>query len=589
MCGLLLAGFAACSDDDPEPTPPPPPGTQLAKPVLSSKNVDANSFVVAWDAVNGATSYAYTVNDEAQQTTSSTQISRTGLTPETAYTVKVKAVAEGYTDSEWATITVTTLAGDTPEPSNDAFTFDIPADQITAFSAFVKITPKDKDAYYYAGVMPKAEFEQYGSVQAIADELIEYLGEVYPGMLYLFLQTDEAEMDAETGPETDYVAYAFNWDLDGNITDNMVTAEFTTPAGVKSSSKITVEPENVTDTTMDIRFTPDAAFESYYIIFAETSAVDQYAAQNGENALVILPRSEGEEASGSGIIPLTGLAPKTSYTVLVFALDAQGGYFYERKDVQTLAEVVPDKVESELFTTLLGSWNGTQRIMDYDDETQKEFENTINFTVNIVSSVKDYDRDYRKFNQLVGQIDKYGGIPYYGIAALLEHQFPKAQAEAKFGPKILLTISKGDVISIDGQMRKLVYGWSQAGDTYFVSGNLTSQKMDTQTDLVVELSEDKNTLTIKSPESLGAGYYPSLVTPQGQPLVAGLSNIVLTRNGNAPAQAKRTAISKAERAQVNTALLQPIRPASIEGRMQRTSFSDKMFEKWTRKQAVSLK
>lgn len=589
MCGLLLAGFAACSDDDPEPTPPPTPGTQLGKPVLSSKNVDANSFVVAWDAVNGATSYAYTVNDEAQQTTSSTQISRTGLTPETTYTVKVKAVAEGYTDSEWATISVTTLAGDTPGPTDDAFTFEIPADQITAFSAIVKITPKDTEAFYYAGVMPKTEFEQYGSVQAIADELIEYLGEVYPGMLYLFLQSDVAELEAATGPETDYVAYAFNWDADGTITDNMVTAEFSTPAGVKSSSKIVVEPENVTETTMDIRFTPDPAFEGYYIIFVETAAVDNYAAQYGEDALITLPRSQGDEVSGSGIYPLTGLTPETSYTVLVFALDSKGGYFNARKDVKTLAEVVPKRVESELFTTLLGKWNGTQRFMDYDEKTQQNFENTTQFTVNIVSSIEDYDRDYRKFNQLVAKLDMYGGIPYYGIAALLEHQFPKAQAEAKFGPKILLTISEGDVISVDGQMRKLVYGWSQAGDSYLVSGNLSSQKMDTQNDLVVELSEDQNTLTIMSPEALGAGFYPSLVTPQGQPLVAGLSNIVLTRSGNAPAQAKRSAISKAERAQVNTARLQLIRPASIEGRMQRTSFSDKMFEKWTRKQAVSLK
>lgn len=112
-CAALLVGFAACSDDDPTPTPGPNPDPnpeQLAKPALTIASKDATSFTVSWTAVEHATSYAYTVDNGAEQTTGSTQIARTDLTPETTYTVKVKAVAAGYTDSEWATVSVTTDA-----------------------------------------------------------------------------------------------------------------------------------------------------------------------------------------------------------------------------------------------------------------------------------------------------------------------------------------------------------------------------------------------------------------------------------------------------------------------------------------------
>lgn len=113
-CAALMFTFAACSDsnDTPDPDPTPQP-TQLAKPDLAIGTKDATSFIVNWKAVPNATGYIYTVDSEAEQPTTALQVVRQGLTPETAYTVKVKATASGYTDSEWATLTVTTDAQST--------------------------------------------------------------------------------------------------------------------------------------------------------------------------------------------------------------------------------------------------------------------------------------------------------------------------------------------------------------------------------------------------------------------------------------------------------------------------------------------
>lgn len=113
-CASLLIGFAACSDDDKDDSTPPQPST-LDKPVLNVASKDASSFIVNWTAVANATGYVYTVDNEAEQKTTATQIVRQGLTAETAYTVKVKATATGYTDSDWATITVTTDGQSTAE------------------------------------------------------------------------------------------------------------------------------------------------------------------------------------------------------------------------------------------------------------------------------------------------------------------------------------------------------------------------------------------------------------------------------------------------------------------------------------------
>lgn len=81
---------------------------QLAAPVINAEaGVTYNSVTFTWDAVTNAEGYAYSINGGAEQTTTSTSVTISDLTPETAYTyaLTVRALGDGalYSDSESAT------------------------------------------------------------------------------------------------------------------------------------------------------------------------------------------------------------------------------------------------------------------------------------------------------------------------------------------------------------------------------------------------------------------------------------------------------------------------------------------------------
>lgn len=85
----------------------------LATPQLTIADQTETSFIISWAAIEGAVSYAYTLNDGSETTTEELSVEFTELTAGD-YTVRVKAVADGveYLDSEWAEITVSIITVD---------------------------------------------------------------------------------------------------------------------------------------------------------------------------------------------------------------------------------------------------------------------------------------------------------------------------------------------------------------------------------------------------------------------------------------------------------------------------------------------
>lgn len=103
---LITPPLVSCSDDDDPVTDP----IKLDTPALEKNDVERTSFVVTWPAVKHAEGYAYTLDGGTEKTTTQTEIRFDQVTADTDYTVKVKAVSTDrhYTDSDWATIVVTT-------------------------------------------------------------------------------------------------------------------------------------------------------------------------------------------------------------------------------------------------------------------------------------------------------------------------------------------------------------------------------------------------------------------------------------------------------------------------------------------------
>ena len=108
MCAAVLAAAVSCNTDE--------KGVVLDTPVLSIADTTSTSFTVAWEAVENADMYTYEFREE-QASTESLSVTFDGLTPDSMYAVRVKAVSTSASvESEWAEISVTLLSQEAETP-----------------------------------------------------------------------------------------------------------------------------------------------------------------------------------------------------------------------------------------------------------------------------------------------------------------------------------------------------------------------------------------------------------------------------------------------------------------------------------------
>lgn len=98
-CALAAGIFAVSCEKETEPA-------ALAAPRPVIAEYGPGSFTVQWEPVENATEYVYVKDSDAEISTQDWTVTFENL-PSGTYTVKVKAVAEGYLDSEWGTVTAT--------------------------------------------------------------------------------------------------------------------------------------------------------------------------------------------------------------------------------------------------------------------------------------------------------------------------------------------------------------------------------------------------------------------------------------------------------------------------------------------------
>lgn len=433
----------------------------------------------------------------------------------------------------------TTETPDKPQPTPPTPTeneIDIVVDEarLTAYQVIYSIYPEDKDAYFYCDVMSKARFESadLNDVRAEFDEALRNYAqmtestyaEVCEQMLF---KGDQENFLSNAGyrENTDFVIYAFYWDEEELEMEDVFVTEFRTPAHVDSKESVAISFSGVDTYEMTVSCTPTDDVECYYYYFAETTKVEAMLAQLEDESAYISYQAMnvGIKYTGEQTLSQKGLQPETSYTALVMLIDKQGNRAQLSATETTTAVEQNERVESELFESLLGEWSGVQTITDgYAEPTQSEF------TVRIVASVEDYDYDYRANNQLVALVDGWCNIAHYSIADLIEYEIE--DPELKWGPKWVFDIAEGDVITMDGYAHHSVVGWMFFGDCFMLSADPTTLGVTVDNDFSVTLSEDGNTLTISSPV---ANCYPSLVYNfDGVGWMAyycGASDIVITR------------------------------------------------------------
>ena len=423
----------------------------------------------------------------------------------------------------------------TPEPpvSENEILIEVDQERLTAYQVIYSIYPKDQERYFYCDVMSKARWESANieEVKAEFDAALRNYAqmtessyeEVCEQMLFKGNQENFLS-NAGYRENTDFVIFAFYWD-ENEFVEEVFFTEFRTPAHVDSTESVAIAFDGVDPYEMTVTCTPSEGVQEYYYYFAETAKVEAMLAQlEDKNAYMSYQAMNvSMKYSGEQTLAQKGLKPETSYTALVMLIDKQGNRAQVSAEQTTEAVQQNARVESELFESLLGEWTGVQTITDgYAEPVASEF------TVNIVAEVEDYDYDYRANNQLVALVDGWCNVAYYSVTDLVEYEIE--DPELKWGPKWVLDIAEGDVITMDGYARHSVVGWMFFGDCFMLSADYVSQSVTVDTTMSVTLSEDGNTLTIASPV---ANCYPSLVYNfEGFGWMAyyyGASDIVLTR------------------------------------------------------------
>ena len=427
---------------------------------------------------------------------------------------------------------------DTTEVSNPDdlevnFCINVQDDKLAAYTVTFDIKPSDKTRRYYYDVISKERFAEVDintlkkEVEEGAEKLSELTGTPYNEVIASMLTIgDKLNVLSNAGyrPECDFYIYAFYWDSSSN--EEICICEFSTPA-VQISNEHVELAATVETYSMVVDVVPSSGITEYWYYFAEHSKAEAMLADlEDENAyLSYHAMNVGMRKTEAESIEHKGLKPATEYMVLVMAIDEQLNRFVVSEVFVTQEEQVQERVESELFELLLGEWEGMQTITDLYEAPV-----TNKFTVNILSSVEDYDYDYRSMNQLVATVDGWCNIPYYSVNALIDEGIE--DAENKWGPKWVFNVAEGDIVTMDGKACNSIVGWLFFGDCFMLNAKSDGTMIYTDTNFEVVVSDDYNTITIQSPASM-EGVYPGLCYNfEGFGWMGyyyGCSNIVLTR------------------------------------------------------------
>lgn len=292
LLALMATALTSCSDDEVVKTP-------LNAPTLAEGIKTVSSLAFNWNAVDGATQYAYELrNPEGSlvlgNMTSATSMIATGLKDNTTYTLTVwayAAVTGTKTTSPVATITATTnqivpLGNPVPEaaPGNGGITISWPEVEHAAYYAYS----------YMVGDETVEGTTETNSVTLKGMPVGEYT-------IYITaISTDEAYSNSETIALTFQRAKAELWRMTGNYNSEALGQDFECDIVAYDDGSYTIEKLYGSDDKLD--FSVDGNSE---LVIQNAYSVDApyYYVQAGDYTLCLYIASgysawEGNRAAG---------------------------------------------------------------------------------------------------------------------------------------------------------------------------------------------------------------------------------------------------------------------------------------------------
>ena len=235
------------------------------------------------------------------------------------------------------------------------------------------------------------------------------------------------------------------------------------------------------------------------------------------------------------------LFPEVEYVALISVKNAEKLETLKVTSATTPAKPVPARVESDLFTSLLGEWEVSYSLVQFNSKEVSIY----NAKVTIAQGADDASADYyRSHNRLVIQgwpfnveaDGTHNPMPYYSPAYLKGESSYWANnpqlALRDYGPKVFLEIGEGGVVTMPSSRGEYLYNWASDGTFYFFGADIQNE-FTAPASFPVTVSADGNTITIgayHSGEEFGYGIYRPAVFRYGtEPWALATTDIVLKR------------------------------------------------------------
>ena len=308
---LVALALTSC-DKTPEPKPQPEkqPIVALDKQSISVK-AEGGSYSVGYTIANAKEGAELSVVNDAEWIVDIT-VEADNITfvvePNELTEAREAELSVEYPEADSRTISVK-QAAKSEEPEPTLATIELEVSNIEWNNADIKVTPSE-DIEYVLGIMGAELFaEKYAenSDAIIADRIAEWestakmyedMGYNDPWQYYMQLEQREGEKTynikdrdiANLSWGSDYVAYCFGIDDEGNATSTVATAEFSTVAPVVSENDITISIDAMTKSSVEFTITTTTD-DPYYVTLETTDVLAPYADKSDEELIrYLLPQ-----------------------------------------------------------------------------------------------------------------------------------------------------------------------------------------------------------------------------------------------------------------------------------------------------------
>ena len=417
--------------------------------------------------------------------------------------------------------------------------------EIGATSVTIMTEPDENVVDYYVYVRDKAWAD--GIIAGYGESMLMTLVK-NPSAGAWHLTDDNYDTWGGLTPETAYYCHILAIDEKG--AESFALIEFTTTgkqlAAPTVEMSITEDP-NSPHNTLYLNIRSDMA-ASVKVVFRTTADVHSRRVEGYDDQYIVNNFGTDVSAVDIDAINNTGLSikmdnlwPEVEYTAMVSVKNAEHTETFKATTYTTPKQAAAPRVESNLFTSLLGEWEMTYTLIQENGVTA-----TVSDVVTIAQGVDaKTNADYRDQNRLVilglpfyvSAQGVYSPIPVYNPADLLD-AMPNYYAKGQnliyrdYGPKFFLEIGEGDVLTVPSSKGEYLYNWAEEGFLNFYGCDYDNRFTAPAT-FPVTISDGGNTLTIGAYHA-GAEfdfgiYRPAVFLNDYQLKACATSDIVLKR------------------------------------------------------------